>query len=64
MSKAHRGAGVRELPKSGRGNCIPCCISIRASDILHRSKQDAECRISYTSPKEAPRQVLLTSEKD
>jgi hypothetical protein len=24
MSKAHRGAGVRELPKSGRGECPVC----------------------------------------
>ncbi len=24
MSKAHRGAGVRELPKSGRGDCPVC----------------------------------------
>ena len=48
MSKAHRGAGVRELPKSGRGDC-PVCKRTGVKtlyEIEANSKKVKICKIS------------------
>jgi ribosomal protein L37AE/L43A len=39
MAKAHRGAGVRELVKSGRGTC-PLCRRTGIKVLYEREAQD------------------------